>query len=82
MAGMQQHEGRPATTLSWTELHQELENAAIDYGAFLSNLEDLPASKHGMGQRISEIQAEITNRTNRAELRSPGTLAILEGIPL
>jgi len=75
VAEMQQHEGRPAMTLTWTELHTELENAAIDYGA---DQGEAPVTS----RRVSELQSEIVDRVNRAELAYPGVLRILEGNPL
>ena len=74
MAKLQNHEGKPATALYWSELLDEYEQAARDYGSELGTHED--------SVRMDELRAEITNRVNRTELRFRGALAILEGIPL
>jgi hypothetical protein len=75
MAEMQQHKDRPAAVLSWEDLHAELENAAIDYGA---DEGEAPVTS----RRITELQREIRDRSKRADLAFPGAIDILEGRPL
>jgi hypothetical protein len=72
VAEMQQHAGRPAAVLSWSELHSELENAAIDSGA-------CAGYSPSTVRRIAELQSEIVNRVMRAELAYPGCMKLLEG---
>jgi hypothetical protein len=70
MARLQDHEGRPATTLDWTTLRMELICATRDFSEFGENRD---------ADRMREIDAEITNRVMRAELAYPGCMKLLEG---
>jgi hypothetical protein len=73
VARLQDHDDKPATALDWTTLLDEMKRAVRDF-------HELGETRDGF--RIDELEDEIINRVNRAELRFPGVQRILGGEPL
>lgn len=83
MAERQRYPDKPATTLGWSELLDELEAACIDYGVDLDY--DTSATLY---RRTQELRAEVNSRIMKLGLISNDRLnqtrlaKILGGEPL